>query len=62
MFGEASDRCTRMFRRDIGDGMYAGGTSMQHGKSHHVIEHEINRQPVRDRSGAMGWRRGPYYR
>jgi hypothetical protein len=27
-----------------------------------VVERTINRQPVRDGSGAVGWRRGSYYR
>lgn len=62
MFGEASDERTQIFRRDIGDGMHARGTLMQHGKSLRVIEQQINWQPARDRPGAMGWRRGPYYR
>jgi hypothetical protein len=38
------------------------GKRTQHGKPHRVVERTINRQPVRDGSGAAGWRRGSYYR
>ena len=38
------------------------GKRTQHGKPHRVVERMINRQPVRDGSGAVGWRRGSYYR
>jgi hypothetical protein len=38
------------------------GKRTQHGKPHRVVERTINRQPVRDGSGAVGWRRGSYYR
>jgi hypothetical protein len=38
MAEEASDTRIRTFRRDIGDGMHARGTLMQHGKPDRVIE------------------------
>ena len=37
------------------------GKRAQHGKPRCVVERTINRQPVRDGSGALGWRRGSYY-
>jgi len=57
--GEASEKRNQQFRRGIGDGMYERGKQTQHGKPHYVVEREINRTPARDRSGVMGWRRGP---
>ena len=38
------------------------GKRAQHGKPQRVVERTINRQPVRDGSGAVGWRMGSYYR
>jgi hypothetical protein len=38
------------------------GKRRQHGKPRRVVERTINRQPARDGSGAVGWRRGSYYR
>jgi hypothetical protein len=37
------------------------GKRRQHGKPRRVVERKINRQPVREGSGAVGWRRGSYY-
>jgi hypothetical protein len=37
------------------------GKRRQHGKPRRVVERKINRQPMREGSGAVGWRRGSYY-
>ena len=47
-------RCSRQFRRGIGDGMYERGRQTQHGKPHHVVKRKTNRKPVRDRPGELG--------
>ena len=57
MAGEASDGCTQSPCRGSGDGMYTEENARNTGSP--IAWFGItNRKPVRDRPGALGWRRG----
>jgi len=56
--GEESRMCTHLLRRGIGDGMYTRETQATR-EAPWGGAGITNRTPVRDRPGAVGWRRGP---
>ena len=61
MTGEESDENTQSPCRSSGEGMYTRGKRTQHGKPMAWSVVTTNPEPVTDRRGAVGWRRGPYY-
>ena len=58
MAGEASEESTQRLRRGSGDGMYTRETHATREAPRRGAG-ITNRNPVRDRPGALGWRRGP---
>ncbi len=56
--GEESEAGTQPLRRGSGDSMYTRESAGNTG-SPEAWSGRANRRPVRDRPGALGWRRGP---
>ena len=60
--GEVREERTQSPCRGSGDGMYTGENARNTGSPMAWSVVTTNLEPVTVRQGAMGWRRGPYYR